>query len=57
MIFVYGGGGGGGGGEYLCQVKENSHIWISVKIACLRTRILSLSQTETLRFIHVNMKL
>ena len=44
------GGGGGGGGEYLSQVKENPNIWISVKIARLRTRIFSLSQTETLRF-------
>ena len=51
------GGGGGGGGEYLSQVIENPNIWISVKIARLRTRIFSLSQTETLRFIHVNMTL
>ena len=45
------------GEGYLSQVKQNPNIWISVKIACLRTRIFSQSQTETFSFIHVSMKL
>ena len=49
---------GGGGGGYLSQVrKKMPNIWISVKMACLvsrlRTRIFSLSQAETFRFINV----
>ena len=49
MIFFFFFFGGGGGGSKLIKYK-NHNICISVKIACL-------SQTETLRFIQVNMKL
>ena len=48
-----------GGGGCLSQVRM-PNILISVKVACLvsrlRTRIFSLSQTETFSFVHVIMK-
>ena len=49
------------GGVSKSSEKKIPNIWISVKIACLvsrlRTRIFSLSQTETFRLINVIMKL
>ena len=50
-----------GGGSILVKCEKMRNIWILVKIARLvsglRTRIFSLSQTETFRFIHFIMKL
>ena len=52
-----------GGTLYLSQVKKSKYLEFSedrmfgLLVSHLRTRIFSLSQTETFRFIHVIMKI